>query len=153
MTTIAARRALRRQNRQIRRELRKEKKAKFNEIVEAAGKSNITINLDEAEPEFVEVFNQVWPILKPVLEYVEIVKVTGPGADKAIRAVIDLGERVSTGNASDAEQTEFIKKLDNIWPLIKSVLGIIVTFTNDKIDKVINKIIEIGDWITEDQKL
>ena len=152
MTTLAERRALRRQNREMRRNLRKEKKAKFNEIVEAAGNADITIDFDEAEPKFVEVFNQIWPILKPVLEYVEIVKVTGPGADKAIRAVIDLGVRVSTGNASDAEQTEFIRKFDNIWPLVKSILGIIVTFTNDKIDKVINTIIEIGDWITSDKE-
>jgi len=29
-------------------------------------------------------------------------------------------------------------------------LGIIVTFTDDHIDKIINDIIEIGDWIIEE---
>jgi hypothetical protein len=40
--------------------------------------------------------------------------------------------------------------LDNIWNPVKTVLGIIVTFTNDKIDKIINDIIEIGDWMTQE---
>ena len=150
MSTKSERRAIRRQNREMRRKLRKEKKAKFNEIVEAAGNADITIDLDTAEPKFIEAFNQVWTLLKPVLEYAELVKITGPDADKAIRAVIELGERVSTGNASETEQTKFIKTLDSIWIPVKAVLGILVTFTNDKVDKVISDIIEIGDWITED---
>jgi hypothetical protein len=153
MSTKEERRAIRREKREMRKTLRGARKTRYNAIVEAAEKAQITIDIDDAEPKFVDAFNQVWPILKPVLEYAEIVKITGPGADKAIRAVIDLGERVSTGNASETEQTEFIRKLDNIWQPLKTVLGIIVTFTNDKVDKVINDIIEIGDWITEDKNI
>jgi hypothetical protein len=153
MSTKEERRAIRREKREIRKTLRGARKTRYNAIVEAAEKAQITIDIDDAEPKFVDAFNQVWPILKPVLEYAEIVKITGPGADKAIRAVIDLGERVSTGNASETEQTEFIRKLDNIWQPLKTVLGIIVTFTNDKVDKVINDIVEIGDWITEDKNI
>ena len=150
MTTKAERRAIRKQNREMRKRLRKEKVAKFNAIVEAANTTKITIDLDVAEPKFIDAFNQVWPILKPVLEYAELIKLTGPGADKVIRTVIDLGGRVSTGNASDSEQTAFTSTLDAIWQPVKAVLGIVVTFTNDKVDKVINDIVEIGDWITED---
>lgn len=150
MSTKTERKTLRKQNREIRKKLRKEKKTKFNAIVSAAGNTKITIDLDVAEPKFAEALNQVWPILKPVLEYAELVRLTGSGTDKVIRAVIDLGERVSTGNASDAEKTAFIKTLDTVWQPVKAVLGIAVTFTDDKIDKVINDIIEIGDWITQD---
>ena len=150
MTTKAEKKALRKQNRELRKTLRKEKKIKFRAIVEAAAKTSITVDLDETEPKFIEVFNQVWPILKPVLEYAELVRITGQGADKVIRTVIDLGERISSGTASDAEQTAFIGTLDTIWNPVKTVLGIIVTFTDDKVDKIINDIIEIGDWITQD---
>ncbi len=150
MTTKAEQKALRKQNRELRKKLRKEKKVKFGAIVDAAAKTNITIDLDAGEPKFVDVFKQIWPLLKPVLEYAELVRITGQGADKVIRTVIDLGERISSGTASDGEQTAFISTLDTIWNPTKTVLGIIVTFTDDKVDKIINDIIEIGDWITQD---
>ena len=150
MTTKAEKKALRKQNRELRKGLRKEKKGKFNAIVKAAAVTNISIDLDAGEPQFIDAFNQIWPLLKPILEYAEIIRITGQGADKVIRTVIDLGERISMGEASDGEQTAFISTLDNIWIPVKSVLGIIVTFTDDKVDKIINDIIEIGDWITED---
>lgn len=150
MTTKAEQRALRKQNRELRKKLRKEKKIKFRAIVDAAVNTNLSVDLDNTEPGFAEVFNQVWPILKPVLEYAELVRVTGQGADKVIRTVLDLGERISTGAASDSEQTAFVRTLDTIWNPVKTVLGIIVTFTDDKVDKIINDIIEIGDWITQE---
>lgn len=153
MSTKDKRRAIRQQNREMRKTLKKEKKVRFNAIKTAAENASITIDLDQAEPKFADAFNQVWPILKPILEYAELVKITGPGADKVIKVVIDLGGRISTGAASEAEKTEFIKKLHNIWLPVKTVLGIIVTFTSDKADSVINKIVDIGDWITnEDDK-
>ena len=150
MTTKAEQKAARKQNREMRKSLRKARKTKFSAIAEAAGKTNITINLDEGEPKFVEIFNQIWPVLKPILEYAELVKFTGAGIDKVIRTVIDLGERISNGSASEGEKTAFISTLDTIWNPIKMVLGIIVTFTDDKVDKIINDIIETGDWITQD---
>ena len=150
MTTKAERKAARKQNRELRKTLRKERKTKFKAIVDAAGSVNINIDLDAAEPKFADAFNQVWPLLKPILEYAELVRITGTGADKVIRTVIDLGERISTGTASSGEQSAFISTLDNIWNPVKAVLGIIVTFTNDKVDKIINDIIEIGDWMTQE---
>lgn len=150
MTTKAEQKALRKENRELRKKLRKEKKIKFRAILDAADKTSISVDLDAGEPRFVDIFNQIWPLLKPVLEYAELVRITGQGADKIIRTVIDLGERISLGTASEEEQTEFISTLDNIWIPVKTVLGIIVTFTDDKVDKIINDIIEIGDWITQE---
>ena len=153
MSTKEERRAIRREKREMRKTLRNLRKDKFSEIRAVAEQTDITIDLDNAEPKFVDAFNQVWPILKPVLEYAELVKITGPGADKAIKTGIEIGERISTGTVSDAEQTEFINKLGTVWQPAKTALGIIVTFTNDKADKVINDIVEIGDWITGDQNI
>lgn len=150
MTTKAEKKAMRKANRAERKKLRKEKKVKFKEIVQAAGDSNITIDLDAAEPKFVDAFNQIWPILKPILEYAILIKVTGEKVDKVLQTAIDIGVRISTGNASADEQTAFIKTFDTIWVPVKTVLGIVVSFTNSKIDKVINKVIEIGDWIAEE---
>jgi hypothetical protein len=149
MPTKQERRALRKQRRAERKKFRKERRIKFNEIIDVATKTKITIDLDKDEPKFAEAFNQVWPILKPGLEYAELVRLTGPGADRVLRSVINLGERISTGNASEDEEGAFISTLDTVWEPVKAVLGILVTFTDDKIDKIIDKIIEIGDWITE----
>jgi len=148
MPTKEERKQLRKQKREERKEFKKLKKGKFNDIVSAVTRSKIDIDLDVTEPKFVTAFNQVWPILKPILEYAEMVRLTGPGADKAIRIVIDLGERISTGAASDAEESAFIGTLDSVWEPVKTVLGILATFTDDKVDEVLNKIVEIGDWIT-----
>jgi len=151
MTTKEERKARRKQRREERRKLRGEKRSKFDEIIKAATGSSITIDLDASEPQFVDAFNQVWPILKPGLEYAELVRLTGPGADKVLRSVISLGERVSTGQAGTDEQSAFVNTLDTVWEPVKAVLGILVTFTDDKVDNVINKIIEIGDWITDSE--
>ena len=150
MPTKEERKQLRKQKRAERKEFKKLKKGKFNDIVSAVTRSKIDIDLDVAEPKFVTAFNQVWPILKPILEYAEMVRLTGPGADKVIRIVIDLGERISTGAASDAEESAFIGTLDSVWEPVKTVLGILATFTDDKVDEVLNKIVEIGDWITQE---
>jgi len=150
MTTKAEKKAIRKANRKERKKLRKEKKVKFKEIVSVTSNANITIDLDDSEPKFVDAFNQIWPILKPILEYAQLIKVTGEKVDKVIQTVIDIGVRISSGNASPDEQTTFIKTLDSIWTPVKAVLGIIVSFTNSKVDKVINKVIDIGDWITQE---
>jgi len=150
MTTKAEQKAARKQNREMRKSLRRARKTKFKAIVDAAGSVNINFDLDAAEPKFADAFNQVWPLLKPILEYTELVRITGTGADKVIRTVIELGARISTGTASPGEESAFISTLDNIWNPVKTVLGIIVTFTNDKVDKIINDIIDIGDWMTQE---
>jgi hypothetical protein len=150
MATKEERKAQRRAKREERKAFKSLRRLKFADITSAVGKSKIDIDLDVAEPKFVTAFNQVWPVLKPILEYAELVKLTGPGADKAIRIVIDLGNRISTGAASDAEQIAFIGTLDTVWGPVKTVLGILSTFTDDKVDAVLNKIVEIGDWITEE---
>jgi nucleosome binding factor SPN SPT16 subunit len=123
------------------------KREKFNNVVSATKTINIQFDPDSDKPKFVDGFNSIWQILKPTLEYAELIRITGPKADAGIRAVLDLGARISTGNASEQEKTLFIQKYDTIWGFASQALEIIKTFTDDKADEVIDKVIDIGDWM------
>lgn len=148
-TKIMAKRT--KEEKQQARDERKKNKAlkreKFNSIVSATKTMNIQFDPDSGKPKFVDGFNSIWLILQPALEYAELIRITGPKADAGIRAVLDLGARISTGNASEQEQTLFIQKYDTIWGIASQALEIIKTFTDDKADDVIDKVIDIGDWM------
>ena len=137
-------RAERKKNKALKRE-------KFNNVISATKTLNIQFDPDTGKPKFVDGFNSIWVILKPALEYAELIRITGPKADAAIRTVLDLGARISTGNASDEEQTLFIQKYDAIWGFASQALEIIKTFTDDKADEVIDKVIDIGDWMSSEK--
>lgn len=132
--------AERKQNKALKRE-------KFNIIVSATKTFDLQFDPDSGKPKFVDGFNSIWQILRPALEYAELIRITGPQADAAIRTVLDLGSRISTGNASEQEKTLFIQKYDAIWGIASQALEIIKTFTDDKADVVIDKVIDIGDWM------
>lgn len=123
------------------------KREKFNQVIAATKNANIQFDPDAGQPKFVDGFNSIWKILQPALEYAELIRITGPKIDVIIRSVLDLGTRVSTGNASAQEQTLFIQKYDAVWGIASQALEIIKTFTDDKADEVIDKVIDIGDWM------
>ena len=136
--------AERKQNKALKRE-------KFNQVLAATKSANIQFDPDSdsaAQPKFVDGFNSIWKILQPALEYAELIRITGPKADAIIRNVLDLGARVSTGNASAQEQSLFIQKYDAVWAIASQALEIIKTFTDDNADEVIDKVIDIGDWMS-----
>jgi len=130
-----------------RKKNKKLKREKFNQVIAATKDVNIQFDPDTEKPKFVDGFNSIWQILQPALEYAELIRITGPKADKIIRTVLDLGHRISTGNASDEEQILFIQKYDAIWGFASQALEIIKTFTDDKADEVIDKVIDIGNWM------
>ena len=146
------RRARRKAKRAERRKLKKLRKEKFNELVSAASKVDLKVDPDDDTLQFVDVFNEIWPVLKPALEYAELIKITGPKTDKILRTVLEIGQRISTGDASPEEQTRFISYLDSVWDVAETALNILKTFTNDKTDDVIDRIIEIGEWITDNEE-
>ena len=152
MATKQERRAMRKEKRKARKEDKKLKRQKFNEIVSAASKVDFKFDLDGDNPKFVEAFNEVWPVLKPTLEYASLSRITGPKADQTIETIIDLGHRISTGNAGEEDETRFIVALDSVWSILEKVLSILKTFTNEKTDEVIDKILDVGDWITDNKK-
>lgn len=152
MATRQERKALRKAKRQARKEDKKLKRQKFNEIIEAASSIDLKFDLDTDDPKFVDAFNEIWPVLKPSLEFASLSRITGPKTDKTINTVVDIGHRISTGEASEDEEAKFIQYLDNVWGYVDTALGILKTFTNDKTDEVIDKVIEVGDWITDNEE-
>lgn len=149
MSKRSDRRERRKKKRAERKEVKKLRKAKFDEILKVAKSMDFKFDTDTEDPDFADAFNDIWPILKPTLEYAELIRITGPKIDEVLRSVVDIGHRISTGEASEDEQTKFIGYLDSIWDMVDTALGIVRTFTPDKVDDVIDQILEIGDWITD----
>ena len=151
MATKQERKAIRKAKRQARKDDKKLKRQKFNEIIEAASTIDLKFDLDTDDPKFVDALNEIWPVLKPSLEFASLSRITGPKADKTIDAIVDIGHRISTGEASEDDEANFISYLDTVWSFVETALGIIKTFTNDKTDEVIDKVLEVGDWITDNE--
>jgi hypothetical protein len=145
------RRARRKAKREARRAIKKLRRQKFDEIVEAAKVIDFKFDTDTEDPDFADAFNEIWPVLRPTMEYAELIKLTGPKADKILRNMVDLGHRISTGEASEGEEARFIGYLDSYWGIVDTSLGIVKTFTPDKVDDVIDYILEIGDWLTDNE--
>ena len=151
MTTREERRALRKAKKEQRKAIKKLRKAKFGEIVASAQVMDFKFDLDTEDPDFADVFNEVWPVLKPTLEYAELIKITGPKADKVLRTIVDIGHRISSGDASEEEQLKFIVYLDSYWDKAAWAFEIVKTFTPDNVDDVIDQVIEVGEWITDNE--
>lgn len=136
--------------REERKARRKEKKKQFKRLLEAAKNANITFkpNEDGHDIEFINVFNQIWPILDPALSYVRVLKITKEGVDNTITDILAIGESIAIGGASSEKESEFKDKLDSIWGIFSTGLEIAQTFTPDNVDEVIDDILEVGDWIT-----
>jgi hypothetical protein len=90
----------------------------------------------------------VWPAVKAVLEFGISLKVTGPKFDQGLTTVIELGDELATGDPiTDEKSEEFLEKLEQYWHWAETILNVVKIFTGDEADRVIDKIIEIGDWI------
>lgn len=151
MPTREERKEQRKAKRLRRREYRKQRRTKINEFNTAVANANISVDLDD-KPAFVDVFIQFWPILKPALELVIILPRTGDKTDESLKVIIILGERISTGQGNEEDEIMFVKLMKTAWGIIKPILEFIQQWTGDKADDVLDDIIEIGDWIIEDNQ-
>ena len=134
-----ARRQKNRERRQARRELRKSKFQDFLIKVQEAPE------LPEETPNYQERFNEYWPAAKAALEYIALSKITGKATDAKIEDVIRLGDDVANGNFD----TQFREKLAEIWKVVRvALIAVVVFITKDDVDEKIDKIIEIGDWLS-----
>lgn len=138
-----ARRLEKRAKRRASRVIRKEKRKVFKS---AMNRANITVDIDD-QPAFVEVFNQYWPIAKPAFEYAVTLRVTKDNVDDVLETIIDIGDRIYSGNASPDEEKEFIELLERIWAGLKIGLELLQVATGKKADDTIDDIIEIGEYI------
>lgn len=131
----------------MRRLDRKERKAAFNQFVEAVTKA---LNL-ELKPEisYKDKFKTVWPIIKPALEFAIILKITGDKFDASTKKIISIGDNMIGQEITDAEALDFMEKLESVWEIIEMVFEIMKIFVSDKVDEIIDKVIEIGEWMFE----
>jgi len=137
----------RKQQKQLRLQKRKARKEAFKKLQDAC-KNIEKVNLP-ASAAYQERFKTAWPFVKPVLEFAVSLEITKQGFDKSVTEIIAIGDNMYNNGTNDEQRTEFIKKLDKIWDSVEMVLEILKLATNDKNDKIIDKIIEIGDWIFE----
>ena len=144
--TKEERKARRLAKRSERRENRKLRKTKSKAFKAAIARSNISIDIDD-KPEFVEVFNQYWPLARPAFDFAITLRITKDNADDVLNTLIDLGDRISKGEASPEEKSEYIGKLESIWGVIVVGLELLQLVTGKKADDAIDDIIEIGEYI------
>jgi hypothetical protein len=103
---------------------------------------------DGSTPDYVENFKTYWPLVRSALEFVECSRITRPKMDLKIREIIDLGDRLA-GDPDFDPESDFIIKLQKAWRVIRTILIAVTVFiTNSKDDEKIDKLIEIGDWVS-----
>ncbi len=142
----AIRKAKRLAKRLKRRGNRNLRKIKSKEFRAAMAQTKITVDIDD-KPEFIEIFNQYWPLARPAFDFVITLKITKDKADDVLDTIIDLGDRISTGKASPEEESEFVALLEGVWSGLKIGLELLQLVTGKKADDVIDEIIEIGEYI------
>jgi hypothetical protein len=148
--TKEERKARRLEKRAARRESRKLRKIKAKAFKAAMAENSIAIDIDN-KPNFVEVFNQFWPLAKPAFEFVITLRITKEKVDVILNTIIDLGDRISNGEASAEEETEFIGLLISVWSGVKMGLEMLQIVTGKKADDVIDNIIDTGEYILGEQ--
>jgi len=145
---MSDRKAARQARRAKRKQDRQERKAKLKALVTAAENAKFTVDLDSDPPhKFITVLHEVWPVLEPVLDYVESMKITGDKTDEVIAAIIALGNQIKEGGTEDT-QNKFVVEFNKVWKYVNMCLGVLKAVVNDKADEVIDDIIDVGDWLT-----
>lgn len=139
-----ARRLANKTKRQQRKKIRNEK---FGELMTKV-KETPGFPDDGSTPDYVNKFKTYWPVVKAVFEFAESTNITRPKMDLQIQRIIELGDGMAEDSDFDP-QSEFIVKTQKAWRIIRTILITITAFiTNDKNDDKIDKLIEIGDWIS-----
>jgi hypothetical protein len=137
----------RKQKRVLRRQYRKERKVAFDKLIEAL-KAFMEIDLKEKLP-YKDRFKQVWPAVKPTLEFAITLNITGEKFDTPAKQLVIFGDNLYGKALTEQEAIDFLAELSEIWETIESVLDVLKIVVPDKVDAVIDKIIEIGEWLFE----
>jgi hypothetical protein len=137
----------RKARRQARKAKRGERRDGLQFLIEAIKNANITsLPDDDANPpSFISKFNEIWPILKPALKFAISLKLTNDNVDKVLVEIVKAGEAVANGGA-DASG-EFIEKFKMAWNKVEKVLELVQILTPNNVDKILDDVMEIGDWI------
>lgn len=132
------------EKRKIRRERRKERRAKINKLEVLA--KDIDLKKISSADDFLHNFNVIWPFLSEALELVKLL--TRDKGDRAIDELIELGNRLAKEEASTEEQSKFFTIFGNVWRGVRLALTLVALFSvKEKVDDVIDDIIQVGDLI------
>lgn len=138
------------EKRMLRREIRKQRKEKINTLIDL-GKQLPDLPTNITASNYQEVFKSYWPFLKEAFSFIKAFKITGQKTDATMDELIQLGNAIAD-NSDTVAQAKFQEKLSGIWSPIRIILNLIMTFSSDKVDDVLDKVIEVGDWITENKQ-
>lgn len=142
--TKEERKAKRQKNKEARKARKSLRAQQFDTLLSEIQKAP-ELPADGAMPEYQVAFEKYWPVVKAALTYVESAKITGAKMDGKIRDIITLGDSVDGGTDPSA----FREKLLDVWKVIRVILISVTVFNkNDADDEKIDKILEIGDFIS-----
>lgn len=124
------------------------KKLSSKALEDMASKVTVRISASDSDPDkFIAKIQEVWPVVREVLDAVKVL--TGDKVDKIIDDIIALGDKIAAGKGTVADQAEFIQKICKNWDKIRKVLKAVKIFCGKKVDRVIDKFIELGDLMAK----
>ncbi|MBL4704785.1 MAG: hypothetical protein JKY54_09705 [Flavobacteriales bacterium] len=111
------------------------------------GLNNISLGINDSS-DFTEFYNEYWPKIKEVLEFVKDRKITRKRADKKLQAAITAGDKVFAVT-SDPEQLKvalvnFTKMLDGIEEKIDKIIAVFVF-----LDKILREETKLDDLLEQ----
>ena len=140
--------ARRKANRVERQDRKTDRQGKFSKLMTKV-KETQDFPEDVEDQDYGKNFKIYWPVVRAGLEFAESAKITREKMDLRIGHVIELGDGMAKDPKFDPE-SEFIQKVQKAWRIIRTVLIAITIFiTDDENDDKIDKLVEIGDWISD----
>ena len=92
-------------------------------------------------------FESIWKLLKPSLELGKTL--VGRKLVPVIEELIIIGDEIATLGAAANRKSKFIRLLKRVWPSVRQAPIIAMSFTNDKVDSVLARVVAWGDLIAE----
>lgn len=133
---------------------RKERSIQKKKLFEAIKNANLTFEPDgSSDMKFIDVFQDIWPILDPALKYAIAMDKTNEQTDKVLEDVWAAGGVIANGGDEES-QSQFFQDFRQIWAKIENALERLedlndLIIKNDKVEEVLDKVLEIGDWLAD----
>lgn len=140
------------EQRQARRAQRQQRRAaqkqRIEQIISAA--NNLPEVSDDASVESLQAdFTKYWSVLKEVLEWAANSNWVGKKTKNALLDVIALGDQAADAPTDADANRKFVQAANKYWKTVRVILNVVTVWTNDAQDKTIQKIILIGDILTD----
>lgn len=140
-------RLARRTKRKSRRAVRREKFQTLLSVFQTDTRA--TDALDDDNLAYQEKFTKIWPLFSAGLEWGISLRITGKKLDKVLERLNTIGNKMASQPVTSDEEKEFLDLLDKIWWPVELALDGVQIFTGDKVDAVLDRITDIGDWMLD----